>query len=189
MHIRFKKCSGRYDAMTCDRLDGSSIRCPMPKQGILPHDVVHFVVEDTLDLRQGFYGLIAAGINFPTGEPPWNADEFDLPDLTEALQAESLVECFQAELWSGSTEHKSFREILQITCAQRKVEAPLLTDNQIEDVRSRLQSFTETWNALPVGSSIDVQWQTTTLWVHESTPERSPSRDSQVSIGRAYAKG
>ncbi len=42
--------------MECRRDDGNSTRCPMAKQGILPHDFIHYVVEDTLNLRRGFYG-------------------------------------------------------------------------------------------------------------------------------------
>ncbi|MCX7593072.1 MAG: hypothetical protein N2235_04800 [Fischerella sp.] len=58
MRIIFTKHQGKQDWMERRRDDGTSTRCPMPKQGILPHDFVHYVVEDTLNLRRGFYGMM-----------------------------------------------------------------------------------------------------------------------------------
>ncbi|MBD2465857.1 hypothetical protein H6G89_33245 [Oscillatoria sp. FACHB-1407] len=98
MKIQFTKQAGKQDWMECIRDDGTSTRCPMPKQGILPHDFIHYVVEDTLNLKRGFYGILAMGVGFPQSAPPWDAAEFEVGDLTEALQAESLVECFQSEM-------------------------------------------------------------------------------------------
>lgn len=161
MKIRFTKCSGPQDWMECIRDDGTSTRCPMPKQGILPHDFVHYVVEDMLNLGRGFHGILAMGIGFPRSAPPWDAAEFEVGDLTEALQAESLVECFQAEMWNGFDVSESFWEILQITCSQRSVSAPKnITDNDLQKVRSRLQAYSEEWNALAIGETLEVVFET-----------------------------
>ena len=40
----------KSDSLTFLRSDGSSARIPLPRQGILPHDLVHFVVESALPL-------------------------------------------------------------------------------------------------------------------------------------------
>lgn len=37
----------RYDQLRCVRRDGSTTGCAMPRQGILPHDLVHYVVESS----------------------------------------------------------------------------------------------------------------------------------------------
>lgn len=156
MQVYFKKCDGKVDWLECVRQDGSTTRCPMPKQGILPHDLVHYVVESTLELRRGFYGIIAAGVGFPKSAPPWDADEFAIDDLTEALQAESLVECFQAEMWNGFQPSENFLEILAVTCQQRHV--PGLTQatvGNLDRVRSQLQHVTQTWEALPIGEALE----------------------------------
>ncbi|MFQ3618347.1 MAG: hypothetical protein SNJ57_15385 [Cyanobacteriota bacterium] len=161
MKIHFTKCEGKVDWLECIRQDHSTTRCPMPKQGILPHDLVHYVVESSLELRHGFYGLIAAGVGFPKSAPPWNADEFEIDDLTEALQAESLVECFQAEMWNGFQPSENFLEILDIICQQRSVSRPAqATAENLHYVRSQLQHFTQTWEALPIGQTlyVDADW-------------------------------
>ncbi|MBF2046584.1 MAG: hypothetical protein EDM05_002090 [Leptolyngbya sp. IPPAS B-1204] len=160
MQIRFTKHSGKQDWLECIRDDGTSTRCPMPKQGILPHDLVHYVVEESLNLRQGFWGILALGVGFPNAAPPWDAADFNLPDLTEALQAESLVECFQAEMWNGFQPSENFWEILQITCQQRQVTVPqFLTYQDVERVRLRLQAATQQWAALAIGETLIVEFR------------------------------
>jgi hypothetical protein len=159
MQIQFAKQSGKYDRMTCFRADGTTTSCPMPKQGILPHDFVHYVVEETLDLRQGFWGILAIGVGFPNSEPPWDAADFNLPDLTQALQAESLVECFQAEMWNDFQKSENFAEILQVTCQARNVPAPdSVSPERLEQVRSRLQDFFQQWQSLAIGETLEVEF-------------------------------
>lgn len=173
MHIYFIKQEGKFDWMEFIRSDRTITRCPMPKQGILPHDLVHYVVEHTLNMSHGFYGIIATGVGFPKSAPPWDADEFEIDDLTEALQAESLVECFQAEMWNGFQPSENFLEILDITCHQRHVSRPAqATDANLHIVRLRLQHFTKTWDALPVGQALDVDatWLENAQYFRQSCP-------------------
>jgi hypothetical protein len=158
MRIQFTKQSGKRDLMTCFRIDGTTTSCPMPKQGILPHDFVHYVVEDMLNLRQGFWGILAIGVGFPNSEPPWDAADFNLPDLTEALQAESLVECFQAEMWNDFQASENFAEILQVTCQARNVPTPKISLEQLEQVRSRLQAFSQQWQQLAIDETLEVEF-------------------------------
>jgi hypothetical protein len=159
MRIRFTKQTGKQDWMECIRDDGTSTCCPIPKQGILPHDFVHYVVEDTLDLRQGFWGIIAIGAGFPNSQPPWDASKFDLPNLTQGLQAESLVECFQAEMWNGFQPSPNFQDILEITCQQRGISTPqALSSAALQQVRSRLKEFSRQWQMLAVGETLEVEF-------------------------------
>jgi len=51
----------KLDLLRCIRRDGSETATAMPRQGILPHDLVHYVAESTLGWRHGFLGMIAAG--------------------------------------------------------------------------------------------------------------------------------
>ena len=58
--LRFTKGGGKTDLMEVIREDGSAERVDCPKQGIIPHDMVHFAVEDVLHVR-GFIGRVAEG--------------------------------------------------------------------------------------------------------------------------------
>jgi hypothetical protein len=53
--------SDKYDTLRCVRLDGTETSVQMPRQGILPHDLIHYVVEHTLGYQNGFLGTVAQG--------------------------------------------------------------------------------------------------------------------------------
>ena len=76
----------------------------MPRQGILPHDLVHYVVESGLGWRHGFLGLIGAGHDIgwtmEQTHDPSNAANRAVTD--QAIHAEAVVESLQAQLWSGA---------------------------------------------------------------------------------------
>lgn len=109
MLIRFIKQSHTHNSMECIRLDGSVTRCSFPNQGTVPRALIQFVVEDTLNIRQGIFGAIAAGKEIPvedgTMHPhqthPHQADTesfLDQIEQIETLQIEALIQCFQTEM-------------------------------------------------------------------------------------------
>ena len=90
MRLTFTKRDGKYDDLSIER-DGQApeaIQCP--KQGIIPHDMVHYAVDSILT-HSGFLSLFAGGqaAGFTTSGG----------DAEEAV--ERLVENFQAEMWGG----------------------------------------------------------------------------------------
>ena len=56
MRLIAEKRSSRdkYDVLRFVRNNGSATDALMPRQGILPHDLIHYVVESALPLRHGF---------------------------------------------------------------------------------------------------------------------------------------
>jgi hypothetical protein len=57
----------KLDRLRCIRRDGSETATSMPRQGILPHDLVHYVVESGLGWRHGFLGSSCPS----TARCPW----------------------------------------------------------------------------------------------------------------------
>src|ERR1700739_539951 len=53
--------SEKHDLLTCTRVDGSVTQVAMPRHGILPHDLVHSIVESVLPFRHGFMSQVADG--------------------------------------------------------------------------------------------------------------------------------
>lgn len=103
--------SDKYDALRCVRRDGSSTGCPMPRQGILPHDLIHYVVESTLGWRHAFYGMIAAGADIgPAMEAAHDPANAALAD--QAIHTEAVVESLQAQLWSAGADADAFDDAL-----------------------------------------------------------------------------
>jgi hypothetical protein len=115
----------RYDTLRCIRRDGSHTSAPMPRQGVLPHDLIHYVVEGKLLFKHGFLGLVATGADMSfameTAHEPNNPSVGD-----EALQVEAIVESLQAQIWAGSFDEAQFHEGVQGACSMRGCSVPNL---------------------------------------------------------------
>ena len=101
----------KLDQLRCLRRDGSATGCAMPRQGILPHDLIHYVVESTLGWRHAFYGMVAAGIDIG----PAMAQSHDPADrrlADQAAHAEAVVESLQAQLWSAGADPDAFDDAM-----------------------------------------------------------------------------
>lgn len=111
--------SDKLDRLRYVRDDGSSTQTAMPRQGILPHDLVHYVVESRLGLCNGFTGLVARGAEASFAmelahDPAGRQVE------TEAIQVEAVVEALQTQLWSGRFDAADFAEAVRTACIARE---------------------------------------------------------------------
>jgi hypothetical protein len=63
--ISFVRAWGAQDRIHVVHGDGAELTWPWIKAGgQLPHDLMHYLVETHLGLRDGFWGLVAEGIDF-----------------------------------------------------------------------------------------------------------------------------
>lgn len=143
MEISFVKRRGKYDLVHIRHADRSeSIDCP--KQGIIPHDMVHYAVEHTLQLR-GFLGRVRNG----------EAADLSMRAEPESDAVERLVEIFQGDAWSGSaTATDDMLALYQVACAARKCPPLQVTPADILAVRQAIATLTAQWQALPVGQAL-----------------------------------
>lgn len=144
MDLVFVKGAGKYDRMNVIR-DGvatESIDCP--KQGIIPHDMVHYAVESILRMR-GFVHRVLEG----------EAANFRMQAEAGSDGVERLVEVFQADGWSGwQSAPADMLELYAVTCRARECPALPVGTGDIEAVRQRILELTSRWEALPVGGAL-----------------------------------
>ncbi len=146
--------------------DGSTADTRFPKKGPVPHDAVHWIVEETLGLPDGFWGKIAGGLHpdevqeMAKAAGHASAARASLPDATiiQLLQAERLVECFEAALWSGGSDAASVRHMGEAGCATSHVDFPAVTDAQIDAAMARVLAMQAEWSPAPVGHSMSFDW-------------------------------
>ena len=157
MLVRFTKGSvtAKTDTLVCERTDGTRTHGPMPKQGILPHDAFHYVVETTLGWSNAFFGQIAAGASLDHLTTKLHGPKIDWSKNVSALQSESLVECLQAEQWGGATDPATFNDTLAVTCRRRRVAPPALPPADLARVRLALREFGAAWRPLGPGQSLE----------------------------------
>ena len=126
----------RDDRVTITDLHGVVTKFHFPKKGPLPHDGVHHVVESLMGLRTAFWGRVAAGhspdeiqqLAHAGGHPSSKRAGQPAPAIVEMVQAERLVECLEADAWSGGVgDLTTFNEVYVAACAQSCV-APLALD-------------------------------------------------------------
>jgi hypothetical protein len=149
MQLIFTKGSGKHDQMEVMRngVVAESIACP--KQGIIPHDMVHFGVESTLHKR-GFVDRILHG----------EAATFQMESEPESDGVERLVEVFQADGWSGwNSAPADMLDLYQVTCHARQCEPLQLSLEDIDAVRKKLLELTAQWQLVAIGESLVLQFE------------------------------
>jgi hypothetical protein len=108
----------KYDSLRFVRSDGRESQISMPRQGTLPHDLVHYVVESALPLRHGFLSLVAAGSEASFVMQAVH-DRANQAVATEAVQAEAIVEALQTQLWAGAFDSQAFLDGAALATAAR----------------------------------------------------------------------
>lgn len=155
------------DRIAIVRSDGSLAETRFPKKGPVPHDAVHWFVERELGLANGFWGMVAAGrhpeeiqeIAKAAGHA--SAKRAGAPDaaIVELLQAERLVECFEADLWSPGGASADLVALGETACAYSHVPAPAGFDEAAaERICGGLAAFAQIWTAAPQGHSATLEW-------------------------------
>lgn len=146
MKLSFVKGSGKLDRMVIHRGDTTeSIDCP--KQGIIPHDMVHYAVESILH-RRGFLARIREG----------EAAIFQMSPEAESDGIERLVEVIQGDAWSGgSCSPSDMLDMYQVTCRARGCPPLPVTSDDVLAIRSLIGELDLQWQALPAGQSLDLE--------------------------------
>jgi hypothetical protein len=138
MKLTFTKRAGKYDELTIVRADGTSETINCPKQGIIPHDMVHYAVESVLAHR-GFFSVINEGQRpaFTTGGE----------DDEEAI--ERMVETFQVEMWAERGPAIDLLSTYEHACEARGHRIRAVSLDEVKAIRDYLDKLTLQWDALP----------------------------------------
>ena len=148
MKLTFTKGAGKHDRLVIVAPDGPRPAIDCPKQGIIPHDMVHWAVEAEV-AAAGFLRLIAAGGDSGQGAAL---------GIPTAESVERLVEVFQGEGWSQTALPESeFVALYAVTCEDRG-DTPLpITGVLLTAIRARIAGVTLRWAALPVHGELTLE--------------------------------
>jgi hypothetical protein len=146
MRLTFTKRGGKYDDLLIERPGLSAEKISCPKQGIIPHDMVHYAVESTLAHR-GFLSLVADG----------QAAAFTTTGGSAEEAVERLVESFQAEMWGGRVSAEDLIATYEHACEARGHPAARVSADDVKSIRARLDDLTARWAEVPVNGSLTVE--------------------------------
>jgi hypothetical protein len=114
---------------------------------MLPHDLLHYVVEDELGLEFGFWGLVSAGAKLQSVQAYGARDPRRIPHQDDPLVTAHIDELLTAEgfvaAFSGLPGTES---------------EPELEPAQIERIRSRMTELNQRWQATPLGEMLRLRW-------------------------------
>jgi len=155
------------DHIAIRRADGSTVNTSFHKKGPVPHDAVHFFVESELDIADGFWGMVARGrhpeeiqgIAKAAGHPSATRPSAPDPSIVPIVQAERIVECFEADLWAGTSDPQTFRDVVKAGCEQSLVPDFPISDGAIDRIRRQIAELCVRWSALPIGESCQFEWR------------------------------
>ena len=148
----------KMDRLRYLRADASSTETAMPRQGILPHDLVHYVVESGLGLKNGFTGLLARGAS-ATFVMDLTLDPAGKNVDTEAIQVEAIVEALQTQLWSGQFNNDDFLEGVRTACLAHDRPAFVFADADAgQRLFERALALNAAWMAVPFHATLTLEF-------------------------------
>jgi hypothetical protein len=153
-----------------------------PVTAALPHDLVHYTVEDALGIGDGIWGAIAGGVVFRSMKhvsgrrPPHSAER------SAALIRQYRDRLQRAELLGGFVEQAAQRPDADLA---KLVTAGLSSDldtpgvEQIAGAVSALRRAEHRWQELPVGGRLVLDWP-----AHRRVSMPQPSRSREKAGAR-----
>lgn len=154
------------DRVAVERADGSRAGFGFPKKGPFPHDAYHFFVERELGMAAGFWGLVAGGMApdevqlLALAGGHASAKRAGVPDvgIAQLIQAERLVECFEAASWGGGADDEGLMAMAEPGWAAGHVPPPEGVPERLGAIRADLDPFLAAWSALPEGGALTLEW-------------------------------
>lgn len=148
MEFVFEKLrDGKYDRLVVRR-DGRSEEIACPKVGGIPHDMVHFAVENVM-AKEGFMRRVARG----------EALAFRMNPDIESDQMERLVEVMQADAISGYPAAAEMIDMYRVTCDARGVAPYPVSEEDIAALRAEMKRLAHLWNETAPGASLTLRFE------------------------------
>jgi hypothetical protein len=146
VQISIVKAAGRAHRAVAVRDDGVAVQFAVADYGDrLPHDLVHYLVESTLGLEWGFWGLVAAGAELDAVARHGARHRRDLPHRPDPRVDEHADELLRAEALVA--------------------EAYPLSDGEsggpgtpMPGLSERIEEWNATWQGLAPGGHLRFEW-------------------------------
>lgn len=163
MQVRFERTGPRRYAVAVLRsLHGDLRMDPAPGYSdLIPHDLVHWVVEDEFGLRDGIFGQLAAGGNagtfVPTEELRTRAWARQVERRNRTTGADmGRSEDLAAQVYPRWLRHGGHAPGSHYV--QQEPPRTDLGDSDLQRAFERLDALSATWRAVGVGRSMTVVW-------------------------------
>lgn len=146
----------------CDRLefirnDGTSTAAHMSRVGVLPHELVHYVVEIGFGFRRGYLGRVARGAAACCSPEAVHDPASGALDR-EAVVAEAIVAALHAQLRDETFDFDAFAEDVRTACATHDVAPPCLSAAASRAVYEAAVNLNAQWAKVPPDGEFELQF-------------------------------
>ncbi|WP_139211872.1 hypothetical protein [Neolewinella agarilytica] len=158
--IRFSRPKSGRTVLSVTRSDGSMTWAKL-HPGTELHDLAHYAIETELELKDAFYGILAAGYAIEDFEarPEERPDPLRPANLPRtSLQVEHLVNLLLTELQSGAPLQDFIPRFQEILRQSNLPEMLLLTEEKLCRIREQLNILRGRWNAVAVGGAMELEF-------------------------------
>jgi hypothetical protein len=159
--IDFVRVGDRYFTEV-ERDDGALVRLRGPAAGAVPHDLVHYVVEDELGFDRGFWGKVGRGENVGKVEylraPSRKAKPLRRPPTGKGGDIEAIVGLVTRISEQPRRDGESIREALRTSLAAAIRDRARLEPAAVERMCRRLDAVRSSWEKLPNGGRISFEF-------------------------------
>lgn len=155
VRIIFRKISNERHELTIARDDGRRETVACETRSTLPHDILHHAVEAEAGLRDGFWGLLAAGHSLA-----------DMNDRSGASLGARRADIMAVERLVGAlspiAKGAASTDVMTGMC--RYAESldmalpPWLTAPFIDAISERFHRLLGHWRATPLGAAMELDW-------------------------------
>ena len=157
MRIEFRKAKKGKDVLYCEREDGSSTWAELLEGSgnprvVVPHDLVHYVVETVLGLDNAFFGFIERGLDLQASLCP--DEKRAMRSEPDVLRAEAAVAALHADFVDGPFDDELRANKLTDACAGWRVASFEINRDDWDAMRAKLEELGAAWVALPRGERL-----------------------------------
>jgi hypothetical protein len=163
MQVRFERTGHRRYAVAVLRSQHGDLRMdPAPGYSeLIPHDLVHLVVEKEFGLRQGIFGQLAAGGNAGTFVPTDELRTKAWARQVERRNRSTGRDLERSEDLAAQVYPRWLRHSGHLPGSQYVHQDPPptdLSDTELRRAFTHLDELSRKWRALDVGEAMTVAW-------------------------------
>ena len=145
MKIRLTRLSNERHRLAVERSDGSVIERELETRSVLLHDLVHYAVEAEARIEDGFWGLLARGVDFE------ELSAASSPMVGEGIElAEALVGPMQS-VW-----HQRLGADRYVAMASPR--APFVDHVFVTNVCERIRKLWGHWQGTKFHDTMELAW-------------------------------
>lgn len=185
MQVEFHKTGEKRYAVIIKRKDLPDLEMNSAPgfDPLMPHDLLHFIVESELDLKHAIFGQVATGENIgnfraaPSESSNTRADsrfrrkeskqrkKIIKNNIDEYLQSERATVICMSDWLAHSADEKLLKRAAEMKDTAQSVQGQMtenekqkLDKQKLARIRKRMDELSARWSALKVNESMIVEW-------------------------------